>query len=157
MTTPKTRRPGRPKKPPTVSVTFNISPELKQSLDEAAKGRGLGLSEYIRLQVFGFAETRMENGPFEGVTITRGPEFPATWEEFEQRTAQRFVTLYQTVETWRQHLDDENKARELGLGSTYELYAFQGKLLGFDDPNMTPMERVEAARQYMRNQSEKAE
>ncbi len=147
------RRPGRPKKPRTVSVSFNISPELKQTLDNAARGRGLGLSEYIRLQVFGFVETRLENFGLEPTNaITQGPEIPATWDEFDKRTTQRFITLYQTVESWRKHLADVDKAQALGLGSVWELYAHQGQMVGFDDLQMTPMERVEAYREYMKNQ-----
>ena len=150
------KRPGRPKKPGTVSVTFNVSPELKTSLDEAARGRGLGLSEYIRLQVFGFAETRMENAFAEGVTIKVGPEYPKDWDEFDKRVAQRFITLYQTVEAWRSYLYDSDEAKRRGL-SVHEYMAWTGRMFGFDDPTKDPETRLEEFRAYMLEQNSRKE
>ena len=99
----------------------------------------------------------MESAYREGVEIKHGPSYPSTWEEFYERSSVRFVELSDTVNSWRNELYRSDKARKLGLSSSFELDAMEGKILGFDDPNKTPMQRLEEVREYMRSQSEKQE
>jgi hypothetical protein len=125
---------GRPRQTPATQVNITMSVELKNRLDKEAAELGLTISELVRLRVFGFTDTRIEqfsvgwaNGkPLAGSeflitaynpdgTIFYDPKYapyPKDEGELNKRARIEYLLVSEKVQSWLNFLEKSKKKTE---------------------------------------------
>jgi hypothetical protein len=108
------KRAGRPKKPPRQQISITFPHEVKASLEITASSYGMSLSEYIRLRVLGFTDSR-GNEPVEAILLeAQAP--PKNWREFHDRAGEESIRLLIKMNKWRKAIIESGIAEPTGTG-----------------------------------------
>jgi hypothetical protein len=105
---------GRPRKPQRTQVGISLSQEIKTSLETTASSYGMSLSEYIRLRVLGFTDSRGLE-PVEAILLEAQPP-PQNWREFHDRAGEESIRLLIKMNKWRKAIIESGIAEPTGTG-----------------------------------------